>query len=125
MKPGKPMRRSRIKPVSAKRKAERPLRAATVAEVVQRDRRCQIGPAIETYLQGREGAPADRELMLDAARACQDWAAHEVHEPGVRARDIGSHLDAARAMLACGPCHRWAHHRIRLARLVGAYRSVA
>jgi hypothetical protein len=143
MKPGKPMRRTemrrtpmkrggRVNPISAKRAAEAPLRAAARAEVIDRDRTCRVGPAIDRWLlavdddarrAGRtpEWMDSDYPAMAAQARRCTPWAAGDVHEPGGRGRDIGSHLDSARELLACRSCHDWAHSRIRLARLVGAY----
>lgn len=130
-----PMKRrgKQIRPVSDRALAERGQRADTRAAVIERDRTCRIGPAINQLLTesdddarraGFSGSiDIDYEPLALQARRCRPWEAGDVHEPGGRARDIGSHLDSARAVLACRSCHDFCHDHPRLARLVGGYTS--
>ncbi len=43
------MKRTRLRPISRKRAAERPARAAVWAAVLERDRRCALAPASYTH----------------------------------------------------------------------------
>jgi hypothetical protein len=124
--------RARIRPVSDKRAGEADAREATRQAVIARDVTCRVGPAIDRYLLEVDAAARragrtsiwmdpDVEAFAAQARACRPWQAGDVHEPGGRGRDIGSHLDADRCVLACRPCHDWCHANPRLARLVGGY----
>lgn len=79
-------RRVGLAPMSAKRKAEAPARAAVVAEVLARDgQRCRAAG----LAPGPCGGPLD------------------VHEVIPRSVRPGAHLDPTGATTICRTCHQW------------------
>jgi hypothetical protein len=85
-KPRRGMKRSRMKPVSDKRKAEIPAREACMVAVILRS-----GGKCEMKVPG----------------VCTGHGAHG-HEPLLRAQG-GDPTDPGQVLLGCVPCHRWAH----------------
>ena len=81
------MRRTRLNPVSAKRRAEAPDRTAVIAAVVARD-----------------GARCKAELLVPAIRCWGPLDADEYDQRGVRP---GGHLDPTNVQLLCRAHHTW------------------
>lgn len=95
--PWRPVR-TPLRRESARRRRERPQRAAVVAEVLERDGGCV----------GRDRVPSV---------ACSGRL--EVHEVAQRSVVPGSHLRAELAVALCSAHHRWVDDHIAEAREVG------
>ena len=84
---GKPLRRTRLNPMSAKRRAETPNRTAVIAEVAARD-----------------GAHCKAALLVPEVRC---WGPLDADEYDPRAQRPGGHLDPANVQLLCRAHHDW------------------
>lgn len=89
-KPRKPLPRE-----SKKRIAEKPLRKAIVAKLLEENPNCVIGLAL-------------RELDHPQGQRCRGRSS-VIHEFAQRSIFPGSHLHEELALAVCDRCHSWAH----------------
>ena len=114
----KPLRRgSRLRPMSAKRRAVNVERAKVVAQLRETRRGCE-GMAL--LRQAAHNAPQrDQEAYVAALRSCDPWQrVLQPHEPLTRARR-GSITDPANILMLCDGCHSWTHANPRLSTEAG------
>jgi len=111
------MKRTRLRPVSAKRRAVNAERAKVVAQLRETRRGCE-GTAL--LKAAAHNAPQrDQEAYVAALRACNPWQKMlQPHEPRKRSRG-GSITDPTNLMLLCDSCHRWTESEVRLATEAG------
>ena len=104
------MRRTRIKPISNKKRAEFPARAECRRIVIERDKVCQFLLHVPEEWWAR---PIISALPVECT------ASQEVHEPARRANC--DYLDPSECVLLCGRHHAWVGANIDLAREMGLY----
>lgn len=110
------MKRTPLRRQSKKTAALAEVRREVRATVIKRDKVCQGKKALERLLN-ELGDGLDLPVS-DAWRACEGWAAGDVHEVLPRSRG-GDAYDPDAAILLCRSCHVWAHGHPRLARQAG------
>lgn len=99
-------RRTRLRPVSDKRRAIQRQRRELVDRVLTTRPRCEVGDIIRG---------------TDRIHPCHIWAT-DVHEPLTRARG-GSIIDEDNTLSVCRSCHDWIHHHPSEAQMLGLLRS--
>ena len=112
------MKRTRLRPVSAKRRAVNAERAKVVAALRETRRGCE-GMAL--LRQAAHIAPQrDQEAYVAALRSCNPWQrVLQPHEPLKRSRRSGGLADPGRIMMLCDSCHEWTEREVRLATEAG------
>ena len=116
------LKRTPLAQVGARAKREAPARRAAVQAAKERSTICPCADRIDQTPP--TGDPiVDRELgeWLKACWALRHQPATDPHEPGGRARDIGSHLDSDRIEMIHRTCHSYAHDHPKAARMIGMY----
>lgn len=118
------MKRTRLKPRSAKREAIADERRAFVARILSERPQCE-GPAhLRRIVDGLD--TRDQRVVVDQLRACGPWRpSAEVHEIVKRSRG-GSILEDANVLALCGGpkgCHAFTESEPRLATMAGMLRS--
>ncbi len=113
------MKRSRLRPVSAKRAAIADERRAFVARILSERPQCEARNYLRPIVATLTGVDQDR--VLGALRGCT-WRSVEVHELLSRARG-GSIVEDANVASLCHRCHHWVTTEPRLATMAGLQRS--
>lgn len=113
------MKRTRIKPRSAKREAIADERRAFVARILSERPQCEARHFLRPIVGTLVGK--DQSRVLDALRDCT-WTSTEVHELLSRARG-GSIVEDANVSALCHRCHAWVTTEPRLATMAGLQRS--
>jgi len=112
------MKRSRLRPVSAKRRAVNAERAKVVATLRETRRGCE-GMAL-LKAAARDAPQRDQEAYVVALRACNPWQRHlQPHEPLKRSRRSGGLADPDRIMMLCDSCHAFTESEVRLSTEAG------
>lgn len=119
-------RKTRLRPVSAKRAVINKARGVFVREQLARRPHCEVARLFDEALGGVVVAqPHEVALVaLQLARLCTGEST-ELHEPLTRARAPGAEtiLDPANSVAICRGCHMWIHANPRLATMFGLLRS--
>ena len=102
------MKKTRLKPVSEKKLAERPARAACVAVVLERDGGC----VFRRYLAKHGVTPA----KIFAPAEC--GGGFEAHEPAKRSQGADS-TNPDECICLCRTHHRWVHDHPAAATILG------
>ncbi len=113
------MKRTRLRPMSAKRAAIADERRAFVRRILSERPQCEARNFLRPIVGGLAGVDQDR--VVAALRGCT-WRSVEVHELLSRARG-GSIVDYANCVPLCHECHRWVTTEPRLATMAGLQRS--
>lgn len=114
-------RRTRLAPMSKKRRRIREQRAALVRTELASRPVCEAGNTIRAEWANRFGIVKANELASRSAFGCRHWAV-ELHEPLTRARG-GDILDPANTIAICRGCHDWIHHHPERATALGLLAS--
>jgi hypothetical protein len=113
------VKRSRLRPVSAKRAAIADERRAFVRRILSERPQCEARNFLRPIVGGLVGIDQDR--VLGALRGCT-WTSTEVHELLLRSRG-GSIVDDDNVAALCHCCHAWTTTEPRLATMAGLQRS--
>ena len=110
------MKRTRLNPISKKRRAALPARSAVIREVHERDQHCQFIAALWNPEAGWEegdlvGVPTRCGGPLD------------VHEIIPRSAWSAGWLEPSNCLLLCRAHHRWTTENPRVANLLGLSKS--
>jgi len=107
------VKRSPLRRISEKRKAQLPARRKCVQVVLERDKVCQFQPRLEAYWR-ENGLDAYKQLV--AGLPLHDcWGPLDVHEPGHRSQGADP-TDPAACVLVCRGHHDFLHSRPLIAK---------
>jgi hypothetical protein len=117
------LRKTRLRPRSAKREALAPERRAFVERILSERPYCE-GPAHLRRLMRMEGlSDTDRAAVVVVLNDCGiHRRSTEVHEVLSRARG-GSIVDEKNVLALCHDCHAWVTTHPRLATMAGLLKS--
>jgi hypothetical protein len=107
------VKRSPLRRISEKRKAQLPARRRCVQIVLARDVTCRFGPRLDAYW-AVYGLDAYRELLGSVAIP-DCWGPLDVHEPGHRSQGADP-TDPAACVLVCRGHHDFLHSRPLIAK---------
>jgi hypothetical protein len=106
----KPMKRSRLKPVSDKRKKEAAIYAKKRSEFLALHRHCECCPTRNAYEYGFNGLKN------------RFWMAQDVHH--TKGRTGKNFLDEETWLAVCRTCHDWIHANPNTARALDSFSYV-
>ncbi len=113
------MKRTRLRPMSAKRRAVNVERAKVVAQL-RIDRKGCEGTRLLKAAAHASTSPDDQRRYVVALRACNPWQERlQPHEPLKRSRRSGGLTDPDRIMLLCDSCAAWTESEVRLSTEAG------
>lgn len=113
------MKRTRLRPMSAKRRAVNVERAKVVAQLREERIGCE-GTRLLKAAAHASTSPKDQARYVDALRACDPWQkVLQPHEPLKRSRRSGGLTDPERILLLCDSCHAFTESEVRLSTEAG------
>lgn len=124
LKRGKPLKRggslkrkTRLAPMSKKRRAISTQRQRMVRDELARRPRCEAGPMIWLHRSTIHRVDPKALTGRDLDTLCVGYSC-ELHEPLTRARG-GSIIDPANTVAICRGCHDWVHANPHAAHAIG------
>lgn len=113
-----PVKRSRLRPISARRARENVERAKVVAELRETRKGCEGMRLLRLAAHGANAT--DQPAYVTALRSCNPWQQRlQPHEPLKRSRRSGGLADPARIMMLCDSCHAFTESEVRLSTEAG------
>jgi hypothetical protein len=100
------VKRSPLRRISEKRKAQLPARRRCIQIVLERDKVCQLHPRLDAYW--REWGLDAYTVLLAEVPAPDCWGPLDVHEPGHRSQGADP-TDPDQCVALARGCHDWVH----------------